>query len=304
MNVLILGAGAIGGYYGSRLIDAGAQVTFLLRPKRARELAEHGLRVIRANGEFSAPIRTITSVTGADQYDLVLLSCKAFDLDDAIAAITPAVGDTTCVLPLLNGMRHLDVLDAEFGADRVLGGLCHISVTLEADGSIRQFAPLDRLTFGARSSTTALAPIAKVLRATSIELVESDDIVGAMWSKFALITTLAGITSFMRGSIGEINATAEGVALSRRLYRKCAQVAARSGHPIPAATLAEADRILSTPGSPLKASMLRDIERGAATECEHILGDMLGRANAHGIESPLLAAACTHVRVYEAARAT
>lgn len=253
---------------------------------------------------FSAPVSAITAASSNDHFDLVLLSCKAFDLDDAIAAIAPAVGDTTCVLPLLNGMRHLDALDAEFGVDRVLGGLCHISVTLEADGSIRQFVPLDRLTFGARSTTTKLAPIAEALRATSIELVESDDIVGAMWSKFALITTLAGITSLMRGSIGEINATAEGVALCRRLYRKCAQIAARSDHPVPAGALAEADRILSTPGLPLKASMLRDIERGAATEGEQILGDMLARANAHGIDSPLLAAACTHVRVYEAARAT
>lgn len=301
MRILILGAGAIGGYFGARLIEAGADVSFFVRPARAALLAEHGLRVFASRGDFARPVRAITQVDGF--YDLVLLSCKAYDLDSAIASIRPAVGATTRVLPLLNGLRHLDALDAAFGAEQVLGGLCHISVTLEADGAIRQFGMLERLTFGSREAGVAVpAPIDAALRSSGPQVVASDDILGAMWDKFAFIAALAGITCLMRGAVGEIVETSEGTALVRRLHGECAEIAARSGHPLDTAAIAAAHGILTAAGSPLKSSMLRDLERGARSEGEHILGDLRRRAIGFGLDTPLLAAALAHLRVYESSR--
>ncbi len=302
MRVLILGAGAIGGYFGARLIESGADVSFLVRPARAALIAEQGLRVFGTRGDFVRPVRAITAVDGA--FDLVLLSCKAYDLDSAIASLRPAVGASTQVLPLLNGLRHLDMLDAAFGAGRMLGGLCHISATLEADGSIRQFGSLDRLTYGSRDGNAVPPAVDVTLRAIGPHAMHSPDVLGAMWDKFAFIATLAGGTCLMRGSVGEIVGTAEGADLMRRLHAECASVAARSGHALDASAIEAAHGILTAPGSSLKASMLRDLERDARTECEHILGDMRARAIAFGLDTPLLSATLAHLRVYENARTT
>jgi 2-dehydropantoate 2-reductase len=301
LRILILGAGAIGGYFGARLIEGGADVSFLVRPHRTERLARHGLRVLRSEGDFAQPVRAITQADGA--YDLVVVSCKAYDLDAAIAAIRPAVGAQTRVLPLLNGLRHLDALDAAFGAARVLGGLCHVSVTLEPDGAIRRFGTLERLTFGSRDAAEPVpAAIDAGLRAIGPQAVASADILGAMWDKFVFIATLAGITCLMRGAVGEIVATADGAALVRRLHGECAGIAERSGHPLPAIAVAGAMDILTAAGSPLKSSMLRDLERGAPTECEHVLGDLRARAQAFALDVPLLSSALAHLRVYECQR--
>jgi len=300
MRVLILGAGAIGGYFGARLIEAGADVSFLVRPARAASIARHGLRVSGSRGDFARPVRAITAPDGP--CDLVLLSCKAYDLDSAIAALRPAVGASTQVLPLLNGLRHLDALDAAFGAGRVLGGLCHISVTLEADGSIRQFGSLERLTYGSRDGESVPKAIDALLRAIGPQAARSPDVLGAMWDKFAFIAALAGGTCLMRGSVGEIVATGEGADLMRRLHAECAATAASGGHALDAGAIDAAHGILAAPGSALKASMLRDLERGARTEGEHILGDMRARAVAFGLDTPLLSTALAHLRVYEASR--
>ena len=301
MRILILGAGAIGGYFGARLIESGADVAFLVRPARAARLAAEGLRVQATRGDFNGPVRTLTQVDGP--FDLVLLSCKSYDLDAAIEAIRPAVGAGTLVLPLLNGLRHLDALDRAFGAEHVLGGLCHISVTLDDDGSIRQFGALERLTFGSRDPAAPVpAPIRRALLALGPQVVESDDILAAMWDKFVFIATLAGSTCLLRGAVGEIVATPDGAALVERLHDECAAIAARSGHALAQEAIEAARGILAAPGSPLKASMLRDLERGARTECEHIHGDLRDRAIGFGLDTPPLAAALAHLRVYESAR--
>lgn len=301
MRVLVLGAGAIGGYFGCRLIEAGVDVAFLVRPARAARLSAEGLRVYSARGDFSGAVRAITEVDG--HYDLVILSCKAYDLDAAIDAIRPAVGPDTIVLPLLNGVRQLETLEAAFGSARVAGGVAHISVTLEGDGSIRQFGSLEKLTFGSRDASRPLpAGIEALLRAIGPQVVRSDNILGAMWDKFAFIATLAGATCLMRSAVGEIVATEEGADLIRRLHAECLDVAARSGHASGDAAIAAARDILVAQRSPLKASMLRDLERGAKTECEHILGDLRARAADFGLDTPLLSAALAHLRVYEAAR--
>ncbi|WP_257388186.1 2-dehydropantoate 2-reductase [Tahibacter caeni] len=302
MRVLILGAGATGAYFGARLIQSGCEVSFLVRPARAERLRLDGLRVQSPHGDFAAAVDTLTSIPAGRPFDLILLACKAYDLDTALAAIAPAVGADSRVLPLLNGLRHLDVLDLAFGARRVLGGLCHISVTLQPDGSVLHMGQPHRLTFGARGGEPdpRLDALAPALLAAPAEVRRSERIIDAMWEKFAFLATLAAMTCLMRGSIGEIGATPDGFALLRRCYAEACAVAAAAGHPIADPAQADAIAILTAPGSPLKASMLRDLQRGGATECEHIIGDLIARGAA--LDLPLLRAAATQLRVYEATR--
>src|SRR5262245_24088984 len=135
MRFLVVGAGATGCYFGSRLLEAGRDVTFLVRPARAERLAATGLTIASPAGNIT--LRSPPTVLAAElraPFDVVILSCKAYDLDGAIESFAPAVGPDTAVVPLLNGMRHLDVLDARFGVDRVLGGNCFISAKLQEGG--------------------------------------------------------------------------------------------------------------------------------------------------------------------------
>lgn len=301
VRVLVLGAGATGGFFGARLIEAGAQVTFLVRPARAARLQQDGLRILSEKQPFAAPVRVLTAPED-DRHDLILLACKAYDLDAAIAALRPAMGAQTRLLPLLNGLAHLDTLDAEFGAGRILGGLCQLSVTLQDDGAIRHLGVHDRLVWGSRMPADPALPRLRALFAgMRSEVTESSEIHAAMWAKFTFIAALAGITCLLRGGIGAIVA-AGGGALAQRLYRECTDIAERSGHAIAAAQDEASLRVLAEPGSALKASMLRDLERGARTEGAAILGDMLRRALAFGVDAPLLEAAACHVAVYEATR--
>ncbi|MFZ2235450.1 MAG: ketopantoate reductase family protein [Dokdonella sp.] len=296
MRILVLGAGAIGGYFGARLIEAGQRVDFLVRHARAERLRADGLRVTSANGDFAQPVSCVTEISS--ECDLVVLSCKSYDLVSAINAISPAVGKQTRVLPLLNGLVHMDALDAAFGSERVLGGFAHISVTVKPDGSIEQFGDVARLVYGARDDRDVNDAITQAMASMQAQVVKTPAIVQLMWQKFALITALAGATCLCRGSVGEILATADGREFVERLYRECCATAQASGYPLSADMRGEALAALTMPTS-LKASMLRDIEGGSRSEGEHIVGNMLKRAIALSVEAPMLLAAATMLRVYD-----
>lgn len=301
MRVLVLGAGATGGWFGAGLIASGAEVSFLVRPRRAAELERRGLVVHAAGATARHDVRALTAIPAGARYDLVLLSCKAYDLETAIAAVSPAMQRGAVLLPLLNGMRHLEPLDATFGVERVLGGLCHISATLDEDATIRQMGSLARLTFGQRPSGPAVPAVVRDgLQSAAFETIHSADVLSAMWEKFIFLSALAGITCLLEASIGAIVAVPDGRELTRRIYLECAEVARRSGYPPAAEAMSEALDILAAPRSPLQASMLRDMQRGQRTEVEHVLGDMLERAATLGIDTPLLAVACARLRIHEA----
>ncbi|MGE0118807.1 MAG: 2-dehydropantoate 2-reductase [Dongiaceae bacterium] len=302
MRILVLGAGAVGGYFGGRLAEAGGDITFLVRPRRAAELAADGLAIASPAGDAALAVRTVTAA--AAPYDLVLLCCKAYDLAAAMESVAPAVGAGSCVLPLLNGLRHLDLLDARFGAPRVLGGLCAIAATLGEGGRILHLSEFHRMAFGERDGrrserVTAFAALAARAKFGSVA---SDAILLEMWEKWVLLATLAGMTCLMRAPVGAIVATRDGEALTDELLGECSAVAAASGFAPRAAFLERTRGMLTARGSPFTASMLRDIERGGPTEGAHILGDLLQRARALGVAAPLLRVAACHAEAYEARR--
>ncbi|MDR3518045.1 MAG: 2-dehydropantoate 2-reductase [Azospirillaceae bacterium] len=305
MRILVLGAGGTGGYFGGRLAEAGADVTFLVRPARAAALRETGLRIRSPLGDADLAVATLTADAVVSPYDLVLLSCKAYDLDDAIRVLAPAVGPETLILPVLNGLAHLDRLDAAFGAARVLGGLCVISATVGPAGEIQHLNQIQTLTFGARSAAvpaSRCAAIAAAFAGAKFEVRLSDDIDHDMWGKFVFLTALASATCLMRGNVGAIMATTDGEAIIRDLFAECESVAVASGQATAPATQAASLRSLTERGSPLAASMLRDIEAGRSIEADSIIGDMQRRGRSLGLPLPLLRLALCHAQTYLARR--
>jgi 2-dehydropantoate 2-reductase len=302
MRILVVGAGAVGGYFGGRLLH-GRDVTFLVRPRRAAELAKHGLTIRSPVGDFHRSLPpTVLQEDLAQPFDLVLLSCKAYDLDGAMASFAKAVGPATAILPLLNGMRHVDQLAERFGAERVLGGQCAISATLGADGAVVHLNDWHALSFGELdgSRSPRIKTIASALLNAGFAARLSDEIQQEMWEKWVFIATAAGITCLMRAAVGDY--VAAGTAdLALGLLNECASIAAAQGFPLREPALERARAAMTTEGSPLKASMLRDIEGGKPVEGDQILRDLLRRA-AKPDDPSLLRIATLHVKSYEAGR--
>jgi 2-dehydropantoate 2-reductase len=298
---LVLGAGAVGGYFGGRLAEATADVTFLARPARAAALDERGLVIESPMGDLRLPVRVATADTLNGVFDAVLLTAKAYDLEQAIAAIRPAVGQGTAILPVLNGLGHLDRLDAAFGPERVLGGVAYIAATLTADGTIRHLNRVHGIAFGERSGAVSrrVEAIAGAFAATPVDASISDNIMLDMWEKFVMISSLAGMNCLMRGSVGDILAADDGESLTLELLAECQAVAAASGFPPRQAHREQCRAMLTERGSNFSASMRRDLEAGLRTEGDQVVGDMLRRARATGTEAPLLRTAVCHLQVHE-----
>ncbi len=303
MRILVLGAGGTGGYFGARLAQAGRDVTFLVRPKRAAALAK-GLFVKSALGdiEIAAP-KTVTTEQLTMPADLILLSCKAYDLDSAMDAIAPAVGPQTSILPILNGMAQLDVLTTRFGAQRVLGGVCFISATMDEAGRILHLNETHAITFGEQDGTRSprAEAILAALSNAGFDARLSEHVQQDMWEKWTFIAALAGITCLMRAAVGDIVAAGAG-DMAGGLFDECTDIASRHGY-VPRAAPQERNRqMLTTPGSPLTASMLRDVERNSRTEADHMIGDLLRRGEEKRADVPLLRIAYAHLKAYEARR--
>lgn len=310
MRMLVLGAGGTGGYFGGRLAQAGVDVTFLVREARASQLTRDGLVIRSPLGDAQFPVAHLVAselATAAAErpFDLVLLSCKAYDLDSSIEAIAPAMGEGTAVLPILNGLRHYAALDARFGAPRVLGGLCFISATKGEQGEVLHLGKPASVTFGERDGHARSArceALAAAFAAAAVDHRHSPDIAQDLWIKFTFLTTLAAATCLMRASIGTIVAAEGGQAFIEAMYDECVAVAAAAGQPIPREAQDNARRMLTQAGSTVTASMLRDLESGQRIEGAHIVGDMRQRAHAAGQAAPLLHLAWVHLQAYEGRR--
>lgn len=305
-RILVLGAGGVGGYFGGRLAEAGADVTFLVRPRRAEQIARDGLRIESPAGDATLRVRTVLSTDLRPGYDVVLLTCKAYDLDSAMDAIAPAVDGGCAILPLLNGIVHLDRLYARFGRDAVLGGSCGIDATLLPNGVVLHGGGLQRVVFGERdrSKTPRVQALAGVFARTSLEWELADDVVLRMWEKVVFLSVLAAVTCLFRGNVREIMSAPGGREAAERTLATTIEVATREGYPPSPASVAFARDRLLDPAGHWSASMMRDMEAGRPVEADHIVGWMLARARAHGVaDEGVLGLAYTHLKTYERRRA-
>jgi len=305
MRVLVVGAGAIGGYFGGRLVQAGRDVTFLVRPRRAEQITKNGFAIRVAAERADLAVRAIVSEQIEASYDLVLVTCKAYDLESAMDGCAPAVGPETAILPLLNGMRHLDLLSERFGASRLLGGQCVITATMDERGHAVLLGPTATLTFGELNgaSSKRTEAIATTMQDAGFAVRLSNVVLLEMWEKWVLLGTFAGMTCLMRGAVGDI--VAAGAAdLTEALLEECRQIAAAQDQMIRPDVLQRTRALLTQANSTVMASMLRDLERGARTEADHVLGDLLDRQSELAVISPsLLRIAYLNLKTYEARRA-
>ncbi|WP_029583850.1 2-dehydropantoate 2-reductase [Bradyrhizobium sp. URHD0069] len=305
MRILVVGAGAIGGYFGGRMLQAGRDVTFLVRPRRAAELADAGLVIKSPNGDVTLKKPpTVQADRLNEKFDVVLLSCKAFDLDDAIKSFAPAVGPQTAIIPLLNGMRHLDVLDNEFGRERVLGGLCAIAATLNDKREVVQLQPMQSLNFGERDGNLSdrVRAIAEVMASGKFGAVASENILQEMWEKWVFLATLAASTCLMRTSVGNILSSPGGKDFILGTLDECSAVATAEGYAPSGPFFERARGMLTAEGSQMTASMFRDIKAGAPVEADHVIGDLIARGDAAKVPVPKLRTAYTHLKAYEKQR--
>jgi 2-dehydropantoate 2-reductase len=301
MRLLIVGAGATGGYFGGRLAAAGRDVTFLVRPQRAVHLQAHGLQILSPLGDITLTPQLVTADTLSQHFDVVLLSVKAFALAAALDDMAAAVGPETMVLPVLNGMKHIDMLRSRFGDTAVIGGLCKIAATIDAQGRIVQLAKFHELAYGERDGAPSprLTELDHFMQGAGFNARLSSVILPEMWEKWLFLASLAGITCLMRGTIGETAAAPGGADFARQFIAEVAAIVTAAGMAPDAKVVAETMATLTAEASPLTASMYRDLQQGNAIEADQIIGDLLARGQQKDVPTPLLAAAYAHLCVYQ-----
>jgi 2-dehydropantoate 2-reductase len=304
MRILVIGAGAVGGYFGGRLAEAKRDVTFLVHAKRAEEIKANGLQILSPHGNLTLHPKIITAAQITRPYDVILLGVKSYALSGAMNDFAAAVGPDTMILPVLNAMRHIDLLIARFGKHAVLGGVCLVATEIDQEGRIRQLADFQKLIYGELDgqSTPRLGKLHETLRSACFEAVISSHIVHDMWEKWVQIATVGTITCLLRGNVGEIVAIPGGAGLSRWALRECSDIASACGHPPSTVFFEDQTAQLTAPGSQLTSSMYRDLKKGAPVEVDTILGDLLERGQKFGLTTPILQAAFVNLSIYQRRR--
>ncbi len=307
MRTLIVGAGATGGFFGGRLAQIGRDVTFLVRPARAEKLRRDGLEIISPHGDATLQAKLIT----ADElrakprpFDLIILAVKSYALEQALDDLAPGVGPETAILPLLNGMRQLDMLDARFGAERVIGGTCRINSDVDAEGRVLQLSKLGDITFGERNRerTPRIERIHTELSGALFDVILSPDVLHAMWNKWYVLASLNTICILPQGTVGEVVAVPQGLAFANAAIDECIAIATANGYAPPPDLIAWDRKRVTLPGSDLTSSMYRDMTKNAAVEADHIVGDLRARGEAQNVAAPLLQATYVQLKAYEARR--
>jgi 2-dehydropantoate 2-reductase len=300
MRLLVVGAGSTGGYFGGRLAQAGRDVTFLVRPARAAQLRDRGLRIVSPHGDATLHPKVVTADAITQPFDAVLLTVKGFQLDAALEDIAPAVGPETMIVPVLNGMQHMDIIARRFGPHNLVGGVLKVATVLDDDGCIVQLAPFQSLAYGELdgSVTPRLQTLDAFMQGAGIGATMSSEIGREMWEKWIMLAALGAITCLMRGTIGEIEACPGGAAFALQLLNEVVAIVKAAGVPPSEAFLTSAREQLTAKGSPFASSMFRDVQRGRPVEVENIIGDLLRRGDKAGIAAPLLSTACLHLLVY------
>ena len=298
MKILILGAGAIGGFFGAHLMKSGANVSFLVREKRKDELKKSGINIFSINGELKVNPKLLDKNLSGQHFDVIILTNKSYDLIESIREIKPYVNKTV-IIPLLNGMAHYEILDKEFGKEKIFGGTAYISTAMNNYGSIQQITSRASIKFGPRTqkNINIANEFYEICKETEFECDFSDHIELDLWRKYVLIGATAASTVLFQKPLGEICATTYGKRLIIEIHEECKKIVLSKGYDIGIEATNYNLKLITDKGSLLKASMLRDFESGKKTECEHILGYLIELAKRNNVQCNLIKAAHTRIQV-------
>jgi len=305
MRMLVVGAGATGGYFGGRLALAGRDVTFLVRGKRAAALRSEGMHIITPSGPLALQPQVVEAGEITHPYDVILLAVKAFALESALATIAPAVGENSVIMPILNGMKHLEIVADRFGKTALIGGLCKIAGTLDDRGRILQLSELHELTYGELdgSASERITRLDQFFQGAGFDARLSPNIISEMWEKWLLLSSLGAINCLMRGNIGQVASVSGGLGLSQAVINEVLSVLVSAGYIRREDYLRETIGLLTQKDSVQTSSMYRDLIQGYEIEADQVIGDLVDIAGRSGLSVPLLTATYVNLSVYRAARA-
>ncbi len=299
MRVLILGAGAVGGYFGSRMLEAGMDVTFLVREKKRRKLEKTGLVIKSPKGDLSIKPNLVTIDKVGSDFDVILFTNKAYDLDEILQLPIP-VKDGALIIPLLNGYAHMEQLRNKFSNARLFGGIAHIFSTLTKEGEIHHFNDIHSLTIGHLSNAdeTDGRRFFDACSSANFSIKYSDNIIVDLWHKWVLITTVAGATTLFNATIGEIASTEHGIAFITGLHDECVTIAKSEKIQVCDDDLAQQRRFLSDKKSTWNSSMRRDMVNKSKIESAHIFLELINIADKNNVECPSLKSVMINGEIY------
>jgi len=300
MRLLVVGAGSVGGYFGAKIAAAGRDVTFLVRPQRAAQLRQ-GLTLRVKEEDTLIPVRLIVAGEEEGHFDAILLAVKAYQLAGVIDDIRPYCSTDTLILPVMNGMKHVDTLRSRFGAERVIGGLAQIFASLDEQGRIVDHGAFHDLAYGEwdGSRTSRILALDRHLAGAGFNARLSTHIERDMWEKWAMLASMAAITCGMDGDIGQVARAPGGPQLVESLFSEVVQVIAAAGQPLSDTFRSRTLALLTDPSSTLTSSMFRDMKAGRPVEADQIIGDLIARGAAAGLATPLLSSVRVRLQVYE-----
>lgn len=301
MRILVVGAGAIGGYFGGRLIDKGEDVTFLVREKRKQQLDQFGLIIESIHGNLQIQPKTLLSGQSADPFDVILLSTKAYHLQGAIKSVKPYVSENTMILPLLNGIAHINELKSAFGEKAVIGGLCSVETTLSENGKVLQTSSMHDFIFGefTGETTDRILRLQEAFSRTKANFHLTQKIDQAMWHKYLFISTLSGVTTLFRSPIGPIRDQKLGIQTIQKLLREVGTVMRSIQAPLAENIEVVQCEKIEQLGYKMKSSLQRDMEKGLKTEADHFFGFLLEIAEKQQLSTPLIRTIYANLKIYE-----
>ncbi|WP_409252994.1 ketopantoate reductase family protein [Bacillus sp. SCS-153A] len=301
MKILVVGAGAVGGYFGGRLAEKGEDVTFLVREGRRKQLEQTGLSIHSVHGDIELKPKTLVSGEISAPFDMIILSVKAYHLESAIESIEPYVGENTMILPLLNGISHMGMLVDRFSEHNVIGGLCFVESTLDSEGRVIQSSPIHDVVFGevTGEKTDRIMKLQDTFTGTKANFTLSENINQDMWHKYLFITTLSGVTSLFRSPIGPIRDNESGLVTIKKTLGETAAIMRELSAPLADDIEGKQLEKLNSMGYDMKSSLQRDMEKELAIEADHLYGFLLHEAANHNLDAPTLSIIYANLKIYE-----
>lgn len=303
MNILVQGAGALGAYFGGRLLEAGHNVSFFVREKRATQLATEGLKINSPEGLFETKdLKTYTSAEQVQDVDVIILAIKGYHLEQAIPQLQAIVEQTGAfVLPLLNGMEHLERLQQAVGVEKVLGGFASIIATLNEQGHVVHSSGSSAVKFGALhdKQLAICEQIAEINEQVKTNIIREQNILKHMWKKYIFITAFSGMTSAMQLPSGYMAENAASFAVGKKVVYEMAMLAKKEGITLTDEEVEVMANNLKGFKKEATSSMHQDMRKGLPIEVEHLHGGALRFAAKHHVEIPVIETLYGILKPYE-----